>query len=54
MKTEFKPLYYRILSFDEQKNSQVTDIRYREDGADLNKPEDLPVSVLSAFGNKSH
>ena len=33
---------------------QVTDIRYREDGADLNKPEDLPVSVLSAFGNKSH
>ena len=32
----------------------VTDIRYREDAADLDEPEDLPVSVLSAFGNKSH
>ena len=32
----------------------VTDIRYREDVADLNKPEDLPASkILITFGNKS-
>ena len=27
----------------------VTDIRYREDVADLNKPEDLPVSIINDF-----
>ena len=27
------------------RNSHVTDIRYREDVADLNKPEDLPDSI---------
>ena len=35
-------------------STYVTDIRYREDAADLDKPEDLPVSILfAAFGNKS-
>ena len=28
-------------------STYVTDIRYREDAADLNKPEDLPVSIYS-------
>ena len=33
---------------------KVRNIRYREDAADLDKPEDLPVSILfAAFGNKS-
>ena len=27
----------------------VTDIRYREDAADLDKPEDLPVSMIDNF-----
>ena len=27
----------------------VTDIRYREDAVDLNKPEDLPVSIINDF-----
>ena len=27
----------------------VTDIRYREDAADSNKPEDLPVSIINDF-----
>ena len=36
------------------RSTEVTDIRYREDAADLDKPEDLPVSILfAAFGNKS-
>ena len=36
------------------RSTYVTDIRYREDAADLDKPEDLPVSILfAAFGNKS-
>ena len=30
-------------------NTYVTDIRYREDVADLNKPEDLPVSIFNNF-----
>ena len=30
-------------------STQVTDIRYREDAADLNKPEDLPVSIINSF-----
>ena len=34
--------------------THVTDIRYREDAAYLNKPEDLPISIIfAAFGNKS-
>ena len=28
-------------------STYVTDIRYREDAVDLNKPEDLPVSIYS-------
>ena len=36
------------------RSNHVTDIRYREDAADLDKPEDLPVSIIfAAFGNKS-
>jgi hypothetical protein len=36
------------------RSTYVTDIRYREDAADLDKPEDLPVSIIfAAFGNKS-
>ena len=36
------------------RSTDVTDIRYREDAADLDKPEDLPVSIIfAAFGNKS-
>ena len=32
----------------------VTDIRYREDAADWDEPEDLPFSnIFAAFGNKS-
>ena len=31
------------------RGTQVTDIRYREDAADLNKPEDLPVSMYFNF-----
>ena len=31
------------------RNTYVTDIRYREDVADLNKPEDLPVSIINNF-----
>ena len=31
------------------RNTYVTDIRYREDVADLNKPEDLPVSIINDF-----
>ena len=27
------------------RDTHVTDIRYREDVADLDKPEDLPVSI---------
>ena len=34
-------------------STKVTDTRYREDAADVNKPEDLPFSVLTTFGNKS-
>ena len=29
------------------RSTYVTDIRYREDAVDLNKPEDLPVSIYS-------
>ena len=36
------------------RSTYVTDIRYREDASDLDKPEDLPVSIIfAAFGNKS-
>jgi hypothetical protein len=36
------------------RSTDVTDIRYWEDAADLDKPEDLPVSIIfAAFGNKS-
>jgi hypothetical protein len=31
------------------RRTYVTDIRYREDAADLNKPEDLPVSIMNDF-----
>ena len=31
------------------RSTYVTDIRYREDVADLNKPEDLPVSIINDF-----
>ena len=31
------------------RSTSVTDIRYREDVADLNKPEDLPVSIINDF-----
>ena len=31
------------------RSTYVTDIRYREDAADLNKPEDLPVSIINDF-----
>ena len=31
------------------RSTYVTDIRYREDVADLNKPEDLPVSIINNF-----
>ena len=31
------------------RSTYVTDIRYREDAADSNKPEDLPVSIINDF-----
>jgi hypothetical protein len=31
------------------RSTYVTDIRYREDAVDLNKPEDLPVSIINDF-----
>ena len=31
------------------RSTYVTDIRYREDAADLNKPEDLPASMINNF-----
>ena len=31
------------------RRTYVTDIRYREDAVDLNKPEDLPVSIINDF-----
>ena len=31
------------------RSTEVTDIRYREDAVDWNKPEDLPVSIINDF-----
>ena len=31
------------------RSTYVTDIHYREDAVDLNKPEDLPVSIINDF-----
>lgn len=46
--------YARSCKSKKGPSTYVTDIRYREDAADLDKPEDLPVSdIFAAFGNKS-